>query len=291
MRVLIACHPLKSLNGVFFYVYELARELQRLEHYVCVTSPSFSPQAIEKLREKEIPSIPISSLQMGEPDIIHLNQPKQTICVLNKYPGVPVVATIHSTVYDADGPIIDKRILRVISIRQDIEDYYNNLFKNVIISRVVIPNGIDLERFKPDPSKMREEDRFFLWVGGNGRLRREALCDFAQRAKKNNAYIQVIGCKQCSCIPSVKGVKCSPFACDVEKYTQACLETGGIFLGRTTIEGWVCGKPGWIYDVDKRGNVLSCKRHLPPENISDYNIKNVVQSLLKQYGEAINARS
>ena len=51
---------------------------------------------------------------------------------------------------------------------------------------------------------------------------------------------------------------------NVEKYVKNCKETAGIMLGRTTIEGWMCGKGGWIYEVDSNGNIVKKEFHNPP---------------------------
>ena len=47
---------------------------------------------------------------------------------------------------------------------------------------------------------------------------------------------------------------------EIEKFVKECDETAGILLGRTTIEGWMCGKPSWIYKVDSGGFILSKER-------------------------------
>jgi hypothetical protein len=39
------------------------------------------------------------------------------------------------------------------------------------------------------------------------------------------------------------------------KSMKNCKETG-IMLGRTTIEGWMCIRGGWIYNVDN-GNIVN----------------------------------
>ncbi len=56
-----------------------------------------------------------------------------------------------------------------------------------------------------------------------------------------------------------------------------------ILLGRTTIEGWMCGKKGWIYDVDSSGNVLSKELHDIPEDIDKFKSNNVVKEIKQQY--------
>ena len=38
-------------------------------------------------------------------------------------------------------------------------------------------------------------------------------------------------------------------------------------MGRTTIEGWMCGKKGWIYDVDSKGEIISKNLHEIPNDM------------------------
>ena len=54
-------------------------------------------------------------------------------------------------------------------------------------------------------------------------------------------------------------------------------------LGRTTIEGWACGLPGIIYDVDQQGNILSITKHNPPEDMSKFDSKLVAKQIEKIY--------
>jgi hypothetical protein len=64
-------------------------------------------------------------------------------------------------------------------------------------------------------------------------------------------------------------------------------ETAGILLGRTTIEGWLCGKGGWIYDVDDKGIILGKKFYKVPEDVDKFKRENVVSKVLEQYKEIL----
>ena len=59
--------------------------------------------------------------------------------------------------------------------------------------------------------------------------------------------------------------------------------TAGILLGRTTIEGWLCGKPGLIYDIDESGEIKSKKLHNPPEDINKFSSKIIVDEIISKY--------
>ena len=82
-----------------------------------------------------------------------------------------------------------------------------------------------------------------------------------------------------------KHVKYSKSVPDIEKYVQRCNETAGILLGRTTIEGWMCGKSGWIYDVDQSGALLNKKLNQPPENLDKFFYTNVAKKIKKLYSK------
>jgi hypothetical protein len=70
---------------------------------------------------------------------------------------------------------------------------------------------------------------------------------------------------------------------DVQKYVQRCDETSGILLGRTTIEGWLCGKSGWIYDVNDKGDILSKQLYNPPDDLEKFYALNVATQIKEIY--------
>lgn len=62
----------------------------------------------------------------------------------------------------------------------------------------------------------------------------------------------------------------------------------GILLGRTTIEGWMCGKPGWIYDIDSNGNILGKSKNDVPSDIDKFNSDKVSLKIKEEYLKILN---
>jgi hypothetical protein len=50
----------------------------------------------------------------------------------------------------------------------------------------------------------------------------------------------------------------------------------------------MCGKPGWIYDVNPAGNIISKKLHEVPENLDKYKSSKVIQQIKEKYLEIVN---
>jgi hypothetical protein len=53
---------------------------------------------------------------------------------------------------------------------------------------------------------------------------------------------------------------------DTENLVQMMHFTAGILLGRTTLEGWCCDVPGYMYIIDIHGNILNIET-IAPDNI------------------------
>ena len=75
---------------------------------------------------------------------------------------------------------------------------------------------------------------------------------------------------------------------NVEKYVKNCYQTAGIQLGRTTIEGWLCGKKGWIYKVDNTGNIIDKSLNDPPEDKNKFNSSEVAKKIKQKYIDILN---
>ena len=58
-------------------------------------------------------------------------------------------------------------------------------------------------------------------------------------------------------------------------------------MGRTTIEGWLCGKSGWIYNIDEEGTIIDKKLHNIPTDIEKYKSSNITNQIKKEYESLI----
>ena len=111
-----------------------------------------------------------------------------------------------------------------------------------------------------------------LFVGTIDYLRKDTILDLIDYTKKNNKELWLVGEKKHNFIDEVKEehVKYFPPTWDVENYVKECSETASILLGRTTIEGWLCNKPGWIYDIDRTGYIIDKKLHPVPKDVDKF---------------------
>ena len=67
-----------------------------------------------------------------------------------------------------------------------------------------------------------------------------------------------------------------------------CDETAGIFLGRTTIEGFLCNKPAWIYTVDKEGNFLNKEYTEVPKDMTIFDNNKIIEKYKEVYVSTYN---
>lgn len=73
----------------------------------------------------------------------------------------------------------------------------------------------------------------------------------------------------------------------VERYVKECEETPSILMGRTTIEGWLCGKSGWVYQIDDQGNILNKELKGVPSDVEKYKSENIVSEIIEEYESVI----
>ena len=148
----------------------------------------------------------------------------------------------------------------------------------------VIYNPIDNDKFKPKPTVKTENS--VLFVGTIDYLRKEAILDLMERTKEEGKELWLVGEDKSNYLQQVlvePHVKHFPPTWAVENFIYRCEETAGIQLGRTTIEGWMCGKPSWIYKVDSGGFILSKEKFDPPTDIEKYYASNVAKQIKEEY--------
>jgi hypothetical protein len=123
-------------------------------------------------------------------------------------------------------------------------------------------------------------------------LREQTIKDLIEYTKSTNKELWIVGENKSNYINEIllnSHVKHFGPTLEVDKYIHKCSETAGILLGRTTIEGWMCGKPGWIYNVDSLGTILSKSLNSPPEDINKFHSSIVSNSIKEKYFEIINS--
>jgi glycosyltransferase involved in cell wall biosynthesis len=317
LKILISCLLFKEFTGSEMYVYELAKNLIKDGHDVSILAAHIngpltvlgkqlgikiydfdSPPGFKlgdgkwslNTPEGVIVSKPNFYYKLSEVsfDIIHTQHTPITQFMVNFYPNIKKISTIHSEIIPQEKPIIHDSIIGYVAIRPEIKEYLINEF-NIDKDKIeVIYNPIDETKFKPKNTK---SENSVLFVGTIDNIRKNTIFDLIEYTKENNKELWLVGDNKSNYISEVlqhNHVKHYKSTVNVETYIHRCSETAGILLGRTTIEGWMCNKPGWIYNVDSLGNIQSKKLYEVPNDLDKYKSSKVVELIKQKYIEIIN---
>ena len=313
IKVLLSCLFFRGFTGSELYVYELAKSLMKLNCSVTVLSQIGGPLTdmakkigIKCLSFEEAPGfklgdgvweyqtpngVQISTLNAlyktseVDYDIVHIQHKPVAERIINMYPELDKVCTIHSEVMskELENPIINETIKKFIAIRPEIKSHLINTFNVPEELIEVIYNPIDNKKFQP---KNIPSENYILFVGTIDYLRKEAILDLIEYTREIGKELWLVGENNGNYLENIllePHVKHFPSTWNIENYILKSSETAGIQLGRTTIEGWMCGKPSWIYKVDSDGFILSKEKFDPPSDIEKYYTLNVAQKIKDEY--------
>jgi glycosyltransferase involved in cell wall biosynthesis len=204
------------------------------------------------------------------------------------YPTVDKICTIHSEVIELENPVVHNSIKRYIAIRPEIKEHIVNNF-NISEDIVdVIYNPIDETKFY---NKNIKSENYILFVGSIDYLRKNTILDLIEVSKNENKELWLVGENKSDYLTEIlknTHVKYFTPTLEVDKYIHKCSETAGILLGRTTIEGWMCGKSGWIYNVDSTGRIINKELHAVPLDVEKFYSSNVSKKIKLNYTQFLN---
>lgn len=307
LRVLICCQFFKNYTGSEVSNYELSKELVKLGCDVTLIStvvgdPLYSMAKKNGVKVYSIAKPPNYSLTQDgrlmfvknekEFDIIHINHKPIGEQILQMYPNTPAVMHVRSEVIPVfEEPIINPQIKKYISIRDSITKYI--MGHDIPFNKIIhIDNPFDSERFNTNYNKEKwlSEKESVLFIGTLDHLRKNILLDLKEETKRNNQELWIIGADNGGYINEIidDHVVYLGVQSKVETYLKRCHYTAGIFKGRTTIEGFLCGKPGWIYQVDREGKILSKELTNVPKDIEKYRSDFSANKVFKLYEDVID---
>jgi hypothetical protein len=312
IKVLISSLFFRTFTGSELYVFELAKNLIKQNCDVTVMSQIGGPLTdmakrlgIKCLSFEEAPGFKLGDGKWGfntdegfkvstenvmyrvsevNFDIIHMQHKPVAERMIQFYPEIDKIYSIHSEVIELEDPIKHESIKKYIAIRPEIKDHIVDKFEIPAEQIDVIYNPIDNDKFKPKPLVKTENS--VLFVGTIDYLRKETILDLMERTKQEGKELWLVGEDKSNYLQQVlfePHVKYFPPTWSVENFIYRCEETAGIQLGRTTIEGWMCGKPSWIYKVDSGGFILSKEKFEPPMDIEKYFSSNVAKKIKEEY--------
>lgn len=321
LKVLMGCLSFQGLTGSEISTLETAKGLSQLNCDVTVISASISDKfrnickkyGIKTYLMDEPPHYKlgdgnwlINTPEGPQPtqknvlyrinhqtfDIVHANHTPITERLLQLYPESNFVNIVRSEVIDLENPVVDNKIKKYIAIRPSIKDYIvNNFGVNEDMVEVVY-NPFDKSRFKPNSLPSGTDKKVTLFVGTMDYLREKPIMDLIEKNSKENKEVWLVG-KDTNGYASKLSlmfdhVKYFEPTDKIEEFYYKCDETAGIMLGRTTIEGFLCGKPAIIYDVDKSGEINGYSYHEVPEDLSIFDFDTIISKIKSIYIESFN---
>ena len=283
MRILFSLDNFNALTGSELYVYELTRELEKRGHETMVAAPyggEIAQHAAENGVELWTPDdVPLPF------DIMHLSQPGPTRYMLDRFPDKPAVVTVHG-VLPGETPVIDDRIGRYICILPEVRQ---KCFAEdgIPYERLELTyNPIDRARFKP--RKNGHEHEAILVAGAVNELRREMGEDVIRYAIRRGWQAQFYGGSYPGGLMSVAGnVRYNDETWHIEDAIHQAGMVAGLWLGRSIIEGWACGKPALCYHFDRFGHITAIAEREPPPDLEKFDSGLVAEQIIKVYEQVL----
>ena len=224
-------------------------------------------------------------------DVIQTNHTPITEFLLNLYPEHKFVTVVRSEVIDLENPVVDDKVKHYVAIRPSIKKYINEKFDVPNENIEVIYNPFDTKRFTPKESPSNEKETI-LFVGTMDYLRKQPIEDLIEKVNEEDKILWLVGKDTMGYATEFSekydNVIYFGESDKVEDFYHKCNVTAGILLGRTTIEGYLCGKPGWVYYVDKEGNIKDKEYTEIPENIEVFEIEYSVDKFKEVYIDVYN---
>jgi len=224
-------------------------------------------------------------------DIIQTNHKPITELLLNLYPEKNFLTVVRSEIIDLENPVVDDKVKKYIAIRPSIKDYLVNDF-GIDKSKIdVIYNPFDTNRFqiKESPNNNKE---VILFVGTMDYLRKKSIEHLIEKVNKEDKILWLVGNDTMGYgrefSDKFNNVTYFPVTDKIEEFYHKCDVTAGIMLGRTTIEGYLCGKPSWIYNVDKNGEIIDFSLTNVPKDLNVFELDYSINKFKNIYIDVYN---
>ena len=287
MKILIGCLNVNGLGGSELYHYELVRELHNegMDVTLFTERPIDSKDQVRiKLNELGIKQLDSTHFLPNDFDLIISSQPSVNEYLLSIFPNTPIISIIHSEIRSED-PVLNPRISHYIAIRQSIVDMLVNDY-NIDSNKVsLIYNPIDISRFNSNNKKPYERTTGIFVGEVLDNIRFRAVSHLVDECIEHDWDLLLMSDSRYDFNhPNIKYVD---KRWDTESIVKNVDFTAGILLGRTTLEGLCCGVPGYVYYINRNGE-LTDVRLLKPDNYPQIcDSKNVIKQHIELYNKIV----
>jgi hypothetical protein len=276
---------MNDVGGSELYHYELLMGLSKFNGlditFATHTSPNLSFHLYQDLINNGIKVKSLTELQ-EEFDLIVASQPYPNSFLCYKYPNTPKISIIHSVLRSEDA-VMHESIKHYIAVQPDIyrglKNKYNIKVKNISL----IYNPIDETRFRKYP-RHRSSLNGVLVGEINDPLRYPMINHIVKECIEENMELTIISRSKYDFNNSLIHIQDQCY--NTEDYLKYANFTVGLG-GRTTIEGWMCGIPSYIYKVNSYGDILDIQLKYPPKT-KRFERDYVVQQHINLYNKILN---
>lgn len=282
MKIVLTLNNYKYLTGSELWVYTLVTELIKRNHEVTIIANAIGGEIAAKT-PSEVALYPFFDHPEMEPDLVISSQPQPTSYALKAFPNAFHMQILHSLL-SYEEPVIDDQIKKYVAVRPEIKKYWSEKYPLISSKITVVWNGVDTTRFNEDYIEVINKKWTVLFVGTFDHLRRDVIMDLCKQAAEKDQNLKlVLPVNPFSDMQAPRNVEVLPTRWNIEELVKECDETAGIFIGRTTIEGWLCGKPGIVYWVDEMGHIEDKATVDVPKDLKPFDSQNMAESILKEF--------
>tara|TARA_Y100000310_G_C20657086_1_gene802531 strand:+ start:1449 stop:2282 length:834 start_codon:yes stop_codon:yes gene_type:complete len=272
--ILLSCLSFKEYTGSEIYFYEIATALHKAGHHVHLFSPIQGSPLTDKVRNVFFKDR--YSVDNMEYDIVIFSHGNVIWDYIKNVKAKKFINVVHSEVIELEEPLINSKVNLYVGIRPSIVEFIKNKITNGEVK--LIYNPFDFDRFNSKKCKKNnKKDKTVLFPGSLDYLRYKPLKYLLDLAEKQNFKVIHVGRSDYP-IVHPNFITYEP-TWKVEKYYKKCDIVSGIFLGRTSIEGLLCGKKILQFDVDNKGTIKQVYWHTE-DNLQKFNKHTIAKQLL-----------
>lgn len=266
MKILHIINQYGALTGSEMYVYELSREQAKKNKVFIQSDRLIDGELIKKTLKNGVRVI--GPNKKPKIDIIHAHQAYSVFKGLVEYEK-PVVQTVHSEILPKyEFPV---KCSGHIAVRPAVKTFVEKSGFNCEL----IFNPFDFTRFMIS-NKKESKPPVVLFAGPKDYLREKAIAHLEEQDKNGDIKLVGVG----------RGWETEPIF-EIEKLVADCDYVAGVMMGRSTVEGWLCGKPAIIYDVDPMGKINEVRLIEPPRDLSRFDSKVVTDQVERFYEKCL----
>lgn len=295
--IILGCMYFSSLCGTEMYYYELAKAYAKMGYrVVVVTNPSIGQ--LQELANQENASQMFKVVHMNSnigPYMVHA---KCVICshvdIIKKLlqakrmykPDAKFITVHHSEIYTQEQPYIDSGISQYVGVRPEIVKMLSHDYK--LENASLIWNPFDTIRFKASEVKTfdKKKTNRILFCGAVNETRLKCIEIFADACKTLGWKLIVVGEDLLNCHDRLEKTFEGTLeyyhpTSHIDDFVKNCDATCGVFIGRTTIEGWLMGKPAFVFDINSKCEPIGFEFMEVPDDLNKFDSLKVAENIYK----------